>query len=97
MPLGHEGIAMNPNAIDELREFHAFLGEKLNNGGAHLTPEEALDDWRELHPEAFDEEDDVAAIQAALDDRDNGIKGMSLEEFDRELRKEFNLPPPPKK
>ncbi len=80
----------------ELQEFHGFLSAKLNNGSANLTPEEVLDEWRELHPDPFeDEEDDVAAIQAAIDDMERGEVGISLDELDRELRKEFNLPPPP--
>ena len=87
---------MKSKSTSELREFHRFLGEKLRNGGAELLPEEVLDQWRELHPEPFDDEDDVAAIQAALDDRANGVKGIPFEEFDREMRREFNLPPPPK-
>ena len=88
---------MNESSSTELRAFHAFLAEKLNNGSADLLPEEVLDQWRELHPEPFDDEDDVAAIQAALDDVDRGDKGISLEEFDEEMRKKFNFPPRPKK
>jgi hypothetical protein len=35
-----------PRTANELREFHDFLGRKLGNGGADLSPEEALDEWR---------------------------------------------------
>lgn len=85
------------NEINELREFHRFLGAKLENGGADLLPEEALEQWRQLHPEPWDdEEDDVAAIQAALDDVDAGEKGMPFDEFDREMRKKYNIPDHPK-
>lgn len=84
------------NTLDELRAFHQFLSQKLSNGSAHLSPEEALDEWRELHPEPEDEEDDVEAIQAALDDRTNGEKGVPFEEFDRMLREKFNLSDPSK-
>jgi hypothetical protein len=80
----------------ELREFHRFLGEKVKNGGAELLPEEVLDQWRELHPEPFDDEDDVAAIQAAIDNRANGERGIPLEEFDRQFRKKHNIPDHPK-
>lgn len=80
------------NALNELREFHGFLAEKLKNGSADLSPEEALDEWRQLHPDPEEFEDDVAAIQAALDDVANGDTGIPLEEFDREMRKRFNLP-----
>ena len=88
---------MNQPPLTELHAFHAFLSEKLSNGSANLLPEDVLEEWRELHPEPEDFEDDVAAIQAALDDLDNGETGISLEELDRELRREFNFPPPPKK
>jgi hypothetical protein len=84
---------MSATPTSELRAFHTFLGEKLNNGGADVSPEEALDEWRQMHPEPFDEEDDVAAIQAALDDVARGDKGMPLAEFDRRMRKKFNIPP----
>ncbi len=84
---------MNPTLSKELRDFHAFLGQKLSNGVADVTPEEALDEWRASHPEA--EEDDVAAIQAALDDVANGDTGMPFDEFDREFRKQHNIPGPP--
>ena len=40
-----------PTQTDDLRDFHHFLGEKLNADGAILSPEEALDEWRRLHPE----------------------------------------------
>jgi len=89
------GISMKTIAVSELEKFHAFVGEKLANGGKNLLPEEVLDDWRELHPEPDDTEDDVAAIQAALDDIENGEVGMSLEEFDRRIRKKFKFPPIP--
>jgi hypothetical protein len=78
----------------ELIDFHAFIGELLKNGSADLLPEEALGVWRERHPGPLDFEDDVAAIQASLDDLSRGEKGMPLEEFDREIRQEFKMPDP---
>jgi hypothetical protein len=86
---------MQSTSTSELHAFHAFIQEKLANGGAQLSPEEALDAWRELHPEPEDEEDDVAAIQAALDDVANGDRGMPFDEFDREFRKKHNKPGSP--
>ena len=44
---------MNAPVRDELRDFHRFIGEKVDNGGVSLSPEEALDEWRALNP-AFD-------------------------------------------
>lgn len=76
---------------DELRDFHRFLGDKLQNGGADWSPEEALDEWRRLHPDGQAVADEVAAIQEALADVANGDRGIPFEEFDREFRKRRNL------
>lgn len=38
---------MSTATKDELRSFHEFVGRQLDNGGAHLTPEEVLSLWRE--------------------------------------------------
>ena len=77
---------MKIHAIDELRAFHEFLGEKLKNGGAELSPEEAVDEWRDLHPDPEYLDEDAAAIQEALDDMANGDKGMPADEAIAELR-----------
>ena len=83
---------MNPHSVEELDAFHRFVGEKLNNGGAAVSPEEALDEWRRLHPEAESGEEDLAAIQEALDDRAKGDEGIAFEDFDRAFRERHRLP-----
>ena len=35
---------MQLTSFDELGDFHRFVSEKLNNGGAALSPEEVLDE-----------------------------------------------------
>jgi hypothetical protein len=83
---------MASEITEELRAFHHFLTEKLSVDGVDLSPEEALDEWRRLHPEtgAFDE--DVAAIREALDDMAKGDSGIPFSEFDRDFRKRHDLP-----
>ena len=83
---------MPTEMIKELREFHRFLTDKLSADGIDVSPEEALDEWRRVHPQnqAFDE--DVAAIQEALDDMAKGDRGILWDEFDPEFRKRHNLP-----
>ena len=76
----------------ELRAFHEFLASKLTNGAPELTPEEALDEWRRLNPNA--EAQELAAIKEALDDVANGDYGMPFAQFDREFRAR-NLPAKP--
>ncbi len=84
---------MNPHLLPDLRDFHRFVGEKVNNGEASLSPEEVLDEWRMLHPAPEAIEEDVAAIQEAIDDMENGDRGIPFEEFDRDFRARHNLPP----
>jgi hypothetical protein len=80
--------------LDELRAFHRFLSEKLSSQDV-LSPEEALDEWRRLHPDDQALEDDVAAIRQALDDMANGDRGTLFDQFDRDFRNRHNLPGTP--
>ena len=41
---------MPTERIEELREFYRFLTHKLSADGIDLSLEEALDEWRRLHP-----------------------------------------------
>jgi hypothetical protein len=83
---------MAVQAVHELREFHRFLSDKVDADSTDLSPEEAVDEWRRLHPskEAFDE--DVGAIQEALDDKAKGDRGISFDQFDRDFRQRHNVP-----
>lgn len=83
---------MNTQALNDLRDFHHFVGEKVNNGGASQSPEEVLDEWRVLHPDPEEVEEDIAAIQEAIHDMENGDTGIPFAEFDREFRARRNLP-----
>jgi hypothetical protein len=83
---------MSSQSVSDLGDFYRFVGEKINSGPILPTPEEVLDEWRDLHPDPLSE-DDITAIQEALDEVDNGAQGISLEEFDREMRKRFKFPP----
>jgi hypothetical protein len=87
--------AMPAPAVDELREFHSFLSEKLRAGRIDWSPEEALDEWRRLHPDAQASDEEAAAIQEALAEMANGDRGIPFEDFDRDFRKRHNLPGPP--
>lgn len=83
---------MKTQEIDELAAFQAFLSEKLQKNGVKPSPEEAVDEWRELHPEPEIDEEEVAAIQEAIDDMLAGDHGRPVEETIAEIRAEFGLP-----
>jgi hypothetical protein len=84
-----ESMAGHPT--DELQSFHQFLGDKLG-GGIQLSPEEALDAWRQLHPDEHELDQECEAIREALVDIANGDTGIPFDEFDRDFRRRHNLP-----
>jgi len=71
--------------LEELRAFHRFLSEKVRASAADLSPEEALDEWRQQHPPADAPDEDAAAVREALDDMAKGDRGMPFDQFDREF------------
>jgi hypothetical protein len=82
---------MPEEVIEELRDSHQFLGDKLKGAGIDWSPEEALDEWRRLHP-ATQTLQEVAAIREAFDDVANGDRGIPFDEFDCDFKKRHNLP-----
>jgi hypothetical protein len=50
------------------------------------------DEWRRLLPHEQDFDEEVAAIQQALDDIARGDKGDLFEDFDRDFRKRHHIP-----
>ena len=64
---------MTAQVAADLREFYAFVGQQLTNGGARLSPEEVLVLWRERLRT-------IESVNAGLDDVASG-RTKSLEEF----------------
>jgi hypothetical protein len=83
---------MPAETTNELRDFNRFLSDKLDSGGVDWSPEEALDHWRQQHPDHQASEDDMAAIQEALADLAAGDRGIPFEDFERDFCKRHNLP-----
>jgi hypothetical protein len=79
------------STLDRLREFHRFVGEKLQTGDEAPSPEELLDEWLLLHPGPDDAED----VEEAIRDREAGDGGIPFDEFDRDFRERHKLPPTP--
>ena len=85
---------MNQSSSNDLRDFYQFVGDKVNNGGGSMSPEEVLDEWRTLHPDPEMIDEDVAAIQETIDDMEKGDKGIAFAEFDRDFRARRKLSSP---
>lgn len=76
---------MSPAAKAELQRFRDFLTEQLETASApDFSPEELLSLWREEQPTDEEFEENVAAIQEALDDL-HVSPGISEEEFERKF------------
>jgi hypothetical protein len=78
---------------NELAEFHRFVSEKLAKGETDLSPEAAVDQWREMHANADEVPEDAAAVEESLADMAAGDRGMLLDEFDQRFRGTHGLPP----
>lgn len=84
---------MAADVVEDLRNFHSFLSERI--GKVDMSPEEALDEWRRLHPQTKAADEDLAAIREALDDVASGDRGLPFADFDREFRQRHELPSQP--
>jgi hypothetical protein len=83
---------MSSDVDCELARFHHFVAHELEQGHVEFSPEEILDLWRERHPASDEFEDTVADLHEALEDMENGDKGVAFEQFDREFRARHKLP-----
>ena len=77
---------------EEIDSFYRFVSERLVNGGSEMSIDELYDQWRleNTGPEHFTE--NVAAIQASIDDMNRGDTGRNAAEVIRDLRGELDLP-----
>jgi hypothetical protein len=75
----------------ELQEFAQFIQAKLTAGETKLSPEEVLDQWRDAHPSEEEFEENVQAIQEALDQMNAGEKGVTAAESVQRLRERIGI------
>jgi uncharacterized protein with von Willebrand factor type A (vWA) domain len=63
---------------EQIDSFHQFATEQIQNGGREKSVDELYDQWRleNLSSEELDE--NVAAIQGAIDDMKNGDRGRDV-------------------
>ena len=80
-------------AQEQLDSFYQYANHQLAGGQSHLSVEELLDLWRIENPSSEGYSEDVAAINAAIEDYKNGDRGRPASEVGRELREHLKLPP----
>ena len=79
---------------EQIDSFYRFATEQLANSGSDKSVDELYDQWRieNLSPDELAE--NVAAVQASIDDMNDGHTGRNAGEVERELRDELKLPDP---
>jgi hypothetical protein len=83
---------MVPYSASELQAFHQFVTNKPKIGGANMTLEDALEEWREHDPVPEVPDDDTAAIEEAIDEMIRGDTGRDAVEFIAVVRSKYGLP-----
>jgi hypothetical protein len=86
---------MSQPITEELRAFHLFIGHQIEQGRNQLSPEEVLDEWRELYPdtpEADESVETIRAVRQALADMEAGDRGTAASEVLAELRARLASP-----
>jgi hypothetical protein len=73
---------------DDLNAFHQFAESTLASHGAESL-QELVDIWELEHPTPMDHSQNVAAVQAAIRDMENGDTGRPAERVLKELRAEL--------
>ena len=77
---------------EQVESFYRFATERLENGGADLSMDEIYDEWRIKNPTPEEYEENVAAIQVAIDNLNKGAKCRDAKEISREIREKLNQP-----
>jgi hypothetical protein len=73
---------------DDLNEFHRFAEARLTSDGAENL-HQLVDLWEIEHPAPGAHAENVAAVQAAIRDMENGDTGRPALEIVKELRAEL--------
>jgi len=82
---------MATDRSNDVRAFRSFLDERLANGGANLTLDEALGLWEYENQTDQEREETLAAIREGLEDMYAG-RTRPAREVLAELRQKYNLP-----
>ena len=77
---------------EQIDSFHRFASEQIADAGAEKTVDELYDQWRFKNMTPDEHAEDIAAIQASIDDMNRGETGRDASEIERELRVQFDFP-----
>lgn len=75
----------------ELNSFTEFANERISSGGSNISLDELFDLWRSENPSDELYAENVAALNAAIQDFKNGDRGTPAGEHSDQLRREFGI------
>ena len=76
---------------DDLKSFNHFVHQRLSSKARGASLAELFDLWLLENPDAADYAENVAAINASIEDFQRGERGTLAGEHSREFRKEFGI------
>jgi hypothetical protein len=84
------GIDMS-TAEQELDSFTNYARERIESGQRDLSIDELFDQWRVENPSSEQYANNIAAVQASIQDFKNGERGTIAGEHSAKLRSEFGI------
>ncbi len=71
--------------------FHSFAIQRIHSGGNQLSIDELFDAWRLENPMPDEYAENVAAVNASIEDFKNGERGSPAGDHSSELRRQYNI------
>ena len=78
---------------EELARFAGFARQRMGDGASELSLDELFDLWRSENPSDELYAENVAAVNAAIDDFRNGERGTPTDDHSDQLRREYGIKP----
>jgi hypothetical protein len=75
----------------DLDRFTSYARQQIESGRGDLSIDELFDQWRTENPSDELHSENVAAIQASIQDFKNGERGTPVGEHSAQLRREFGV------
>ena len=66
---------------EQIDSFHRFASERIRDGGSTKSVDELYDQWRYENVTREEHAENIAAIQASIDDMNNGHEGRDAAEI----------------
>lgn len=79
-----------PISREQIESFHHFAVQQLEAGGADTTIDELFDAWRARNPTPEEVAENVAAVNASIEDFEKGKRGRLAGTLVRELRQQLD-------